>query len=135
MARVLVIDDDEVFVKLMVLALKQRGHEVESALDGAAGQTLFKASAFDAVVCDIVMPEREGIETIQEMRSQRPDVGIVAISGGLYLGHKSNIDVLDVIEKLGADITVKKPFQMSALCQEVDDAIAAHKQTSAAALG
>jgi len=132
MARVLVIDDDELFVKLMVLALKQRGHEVECALDGDAGYRVFNASHFDAVVCDIVMPEKEGVETIQQMRRDRPDLGVVAISGGLRLGSRSNIDVLDVIEKLGADVTVKKPFQMAALCTAVEDALAVHRSPSAA---
>ena len=131
MARVLVIDDDELFVKLMVLALKQRGHNVESALDGEAGYRLFGATDFDAVVCDIVMPEKEGIETIQQMRRDRPTLGIVAISGGLHLGHSSSIDVLDVVEKLGADVSLKKPFQMSALCQAVEGALAAHTWSAA----
>ena len=133
MPRVLVIDDDEVFVKLMVLALKQRGHEVEYALDGEAGYRAFKASDFDAVICDIVMPEREGIETIQQMRNDRPSLGIVAISGGLRLSDRESIDVLQVVEKLGADISIKKPFQMSALYQAVDDAIAIHNALPATA--
>src|SRR5262249_17882526 len=111
----------------------QRGHDVGFALDGDAGYRLFKEAEFDAVVCDIVMPEREGIETIQQMRADRPALGIVAISGGLHLGEHTSIDVLDVVEKLGADISVKKPFQMSALCKAVDDAIAAHNHVAATA--
>lgn len=131
MARVLVIDDDELLVKLMVHALTRRDHDVAFAHDGEAGARLFDDGHFDAVVCDIVMPEREGVETIQHMRRARPDLGIVAVSGGL--GSRANIDVLEFVEKLGADITIKKPFQMSALSDAVDQAIARRAQAVKAA--
>lgn len=124
MARVLIIDDDELFIKLMVHALKQRGHEVEFALDGLAGSRMFEASRYDAVVCDIVMPEQEGVETIKMMRRQRPEVGIVAISGGLSLSHTTNIDVLHIAGQFGANMTLKKPFQLSDLTAAVDSVLA-----------
>jgi CheY-like chemotaxis protein len=124
MARVLIIDDDELFIKLMVHALKQRGHEVEFALDGLAGSRVFSQSRFDVVVCDIVMPEQEGVETIKMMRRERPDVGIVAISGGLSLSHTTNIDVLHIAGQFGANATLKKPFQLSDLTAAVDSVLA-----------
>jgi DNA-binding response OmpR family regulator len=119
-ARVLIIDDDELFIKLMVHALKQRGHDVEFALDGLAGSRMFEASQYDIVICDIVMPEQEGVETIKIMRRARPDVGIIAISGGLSLSHTTNIDVLHIAGQLGANATLKKPFQLSDLMATVD---------------
>ena len=127
MARVLVIDDDQLFVKLMVHSLKQRGHEVEFALDGATGARTFAKSHFDAVVCDIVMPEQEGVQTIKQMRAHRPDAVIVAISGGLNFSHASNIDVLDIAGKLGADVTLKKPFQLSELAAALNASLAARQ--------
>jgi CheY-like chemotaxis protein len=133
MARVLIIDDDELFVKLMVHALKQRGHEVEFALDGLAGSRAFAMTPYDVVVCDIVMPEQEGVETIKAMRRQRSDVGIVAISGGLSLGHASNIDVLHIAGQLGADVTLKKPFQLPDLAAAVEQAIAVRQAQHRAA--
>ena len=123
MARVLVIDDDALFVKLMVHTLKQRGHDVEFALDGLAGSRAFSASKFDVVVCDIVMPEQEGVETIKMMRREQPEIGIVAISGGLSMGNSSNIDVLHIAGQLGADVTLKKPFQLSELASAVELAL------------
>ncbi len=127
MARVLIIDDDELFIKLMVHALKQRGHEVEFALDGLAGCRMFAASEFDVVVCDIVMPEQEGVETIKIIRRSRPDVGIVAISGGLSLSHTTNIDVLHIAGQFGANITLKKPFQLSELTAAVDTVLSSRQ--------
>ena len=132
MARVLVIDDDELFVKLMCHSLKQKGHEISFALDGNQGWKIFNGAEFDVVVCDIVMPEQEGIETIKRMRRLRPDVGIVAISGGLSVSHATKIDVLDIVQKLGANATLKKPFQLSELTATVDRVLAA-KQSQAQA--
>jgi DNA-binding response OmpR family regulator len=124
MARILLVDDDELFIKLMVHALKQRGHEVDFALDGIAGSRMFQASNYDVVVCDIVMPEQEGVETIKIMRRARPDVGIIAISGGLSLSHTTNIDVLHIAGRFGANATLKKPFQLSELTATVDSVLA-----------
>ena len=133
MARVLVIDDDALFVKLMVHTLQRRGHEVEFAQDGIAGTRAFNASEFDVVVCDIVMPEQEGVETIKTMRRDRPEVGIVAISGGLSLGNSSNIDVLHIAGQLGADVTLKKPFQLSELASAVELALNTPREGAAKA--
>lgn len=133
MARVLVIDDDRLFVKLMVQALERRGHELAFAHDGEEGMRAFASSHFDAVVCDIVMPEKEGVETIRHLRSARSDVGIVAVSGGLNVGGAGVIDVLDFVSKLGADITIKKPFQLTTLCDAVELAIAHRNRPASAA--
>jgi CheY-like chemotaxis protein len=127
MSRILVIDDDELFIKLMVHALTQRGHEVDFALDGLEGSKKFSTAQYDAVVCDIVMPEQEGVKTITSMRRTRPDVGIVAISGGLTKFAGKSLDILEIAARLGADRTLTKPFQLSELVKTVEEAIAAHR--------
>ncbi len=132
MARILVIDDDQVFVKLMVHALQQRGHEVEFATDGVTGSCAFACSPFDAVVCDMVMPEQEGMQTIREMRVQRPDVAIIAISGGLRFNRDASIDILAIAGKLGADATLKKPFQLSELAAAVEHALSLRRSVQSA---
>jgi CheY-like chemotaxis protein len=100
-----------------------------------AGCRAFSASQFDVVVCDIVMPEQEGVETIKIIRRQRPDVGIVAISGGLSLSHTTNIDVLHIAGQFGANATLRKPFQLSELTTAVDKVLmsrqSAEKQATA----
>ena len=120
MARVLVIDDDELFVKLMCHSLKQKGHAVEFALDGQKGWKAFCEGSFDIVVCDIVMPEQEGIETIKRIRKLNPDVGIIAVSGGLSRSATTKFDVLDIVTKLGANATLRKPFPLSELASCVE---------------
>jgi DNA-binding response OmpR family regulator len=127
MARLLVIDDDKVFAKLIAVFLQQRGHDVSFALDGHEGIECFKTREFDGVVCDIVMPDREGIETIREIRGLNERVAIVAISGGLSPVQAGNVDVLDLAELLGADLSLKKPFPLSELAVGIDRALAARR--------
>lgn len=123
MARVLVIDDDQVLVDVMVSALTARGHDVSFAFDGRAGSKALAAARFDAVVCDLLMPNQDGLETIREIRRERPDVAIVAVSGGL--SGRSHVDILQVASKFGADQTLCKPFKPSQLGSAVDAALAA----------
>lgn len=122
MARVLVIDDDELFVKLMVHALEERGHQVAFAYDGSAGSRAFATAQFDAVVCDLIMPDQEGLETIRLIRQDNPHVGIVAISSGMK--RAPDVDVLYFANRLGADTTLRKPFKLSELTTAVEDTIA-----------
>jgi DNA-binding response OmpR family regulator len=122
MAKLLVIDDDKFFVKVMSIALRARGHEVDCAYDGEAGEAAFDAKAFDAVICDMVMPHQDGLETIRSLRSKRPEVAMIAVSGGL--GGATDLDVLSIADKFGAHVSLKKPFQPMQLAQAVDAAIA-----------
>jgi CheY-like chemotaxis protein len=124
MAHILVIDDDELFVKLICHSLKQKGHTIEFALDGQQGWKTFCNGNFDVIVCDIVMPAQEGFETIKRIRQQNKDVGIVAISGGLSRSLPSSLDVLDIVSKLGANATLKKPFPLSELSASVERVLA-----------
>lgn len=135
MANILVIDDDKLFVTLMVHTLTKHGHQVAFAFDGATGTRAFAKARFDAVVCDMVMPEQEGVQTIRQMRAEQPDIAIVAISGGLSFSHSSKIDVLDIAKRLGADVTLKKPFQLSELVAAVDQALASRNSAQTAAQG
>lgn len=131
MARVLVIDDDQLFLNLMTRALEQNGREVERAMDGATGEHKFMKGNYDAVVCDIVMPDQEGVQTIKHMRTSRPNVAIVAISGGLSFGHMDNVDVLEIAEKFGADITLKKPFELPEFASAVEQALSMRNMPNA----
>ena len=83
MARILIIEDDAVFVTLMSRALTQAGHDVVVTQDGVEGVAAFEEKPFDAVVTDLVMPNSDGIETIRSIRALRADVAIVAVSGGV----------------------------------------------------
>jgi CheY-like chemotaxis protein len=70
----------------------------------------------DIVVTDIVMPEREGLETIMAIKSARPDVPILAISGGGRIGAPP---FLDLARRLGADDVLAKPFRTAQLVERI----------------
>ena len=116
MARVLVVDDEELVRDTVVQALEGDGHEVVTANDGQEAVALFQACRADIVITDILMPNKEGIQTIGELRQLDPGVKIIAMSGG---GRVKNASFLDVAKQLGAHETLKKPFQMTQLQQLV----------------
>lgn len=109
---VLVIDDDVELLRQMTAALMSAGFVVLPAADGAAGLRRIASSAVDLVITDILMPTQEGIETIMALRRDRPEVRILAVSGGLRLGPG---EFLTLARMLGADETLAKPFRLGEL--------------------
>jgi DNA-binding response OmpR family regulator len=114
---VCVIDDDEQVRTTLTEILRRSGYGVVSASDGDMGLEVVEQSGPSIVVTDIVMPNREGIETIREIRRRFPEVRILAISGG---GSKSSsTDFLELAYALGADDVLAKPFRMAELLHKV----------------
>jgi CheY-like chemotaxis protein len=107
MQKILVIDDDSLVRDTLVRVLERRGYQVLVASDGLRGLSMFRSEQPDLVITDIIMPEKEGIETIREIRGECPDAKIIAISGGARIG---NMDFLDFAGKLGASEIIPKPF-------------------------
>ena len=110
--RILLIDDDALLRQTIRKMLESAGHEVVEAENGRIGLDAFRKQAIDAVVTDIIMPQKEGIETIRDIRALNPAVRIVAISGG---GRTHQMDFLNIAAKLGASATLSKPFRKEAL--------------------
>ena len=118
MARILVVDDNEVVRRIIRQALEFEGHDVEVAENGNRALDHFRERVADLVITDIVMPEKEGIETILELRLLDTDVKILAISGG---GLFSPGAYLSSATLLGADGSLAKPFTARELIVVVDD--------------
>ena len=116
MTRILVIDDDEKLRRMVCRTLRRGGHEVIEAEDGVAGLRVFKTDHPEIVVTDIVMPGKEGIETICDLRRESPSLPILAMSGG----RASSDDYLHFASLLGADAILAKPFRSEDLLHEVD---------------
>lgn len=110
--RILLIDDDAMLRQTIRRMLGSAGHEVVEAENGRVGLDAFRKQKVDAVVTDIIMPQKEGIETIRDLRVLNPQVRIVAMSGG---GRTHQMDFLSIAAKLGADTTLTKPFRKEAL--------------------
>jgi DNA-binding response OmpR family regulator len=103
---ILVIDDERDVREFIRNALEDEGYRILLARDGEEGMEIFRDERPDLVITDIVMPRKGGIETIIEMRRERPDARIIAISGG----SRNGPDVLHVAKLLGACEVVAKPF-------------------------
>jgi DNA-binding response OmpR family regulator len=107
MARILLTDDDESFRRMLRLTLVRLGHTVDEARDGAQAWAKFQEQPVDLVIMDLIMPEKEGLETIRQFRENRIAVKILAISGG---GRVDARDMLTVARQFGADAALPKPF-------------------------
>ena len=117
MAKVLVVDDEPMILDLVRRALGSAGHEVRLADGGDAALAALADERFDMVVTDILMPGKEGIALILDIRRLRPGLPVIAISGGH--AHGSH-DVLDVARRLGAVHTLAKPFRARTLVTLVE---------------
>ncbi len=117
MRRILIIDDDYQVRKMLRRMLEKKGYEVIDAIDGAHGITLQKESPADLVITDIIMPEKEGIETISEMRSDFTEVKIIAISGG---GRVSPAPYLRLATDMGAHDAFIKPIKNEELLNAIE---------------
>ena len=120
MARVLVIDDDEVSRTLVKRMLAGEGHQVEEALDGAEGLRLFGKSQPDLVLTDINMPGLDGHAVIEAIRVLHADVPIIAVSGG---GAIAKDELLLKASALGAVEIIMKPFEFRQLVGAVERAL------------
>ncbi len=107
MAQILVIDDEPLSRGFMATCLRRAGHTVIDAGDGAEGLSKLRTTPIDVVVTDIFMPGRDGIEVVRELRSRRPRLPVVAVSGGSRLLGE---DFLPTARALGAAATLGKPF-------------------------
>jgi DNA-binding response OmpR family regulator len=105
--RILVIDDDAGVRETIKQTLDERGYEVITATNGALGLAAFRNAPPDLAITDIVMPVMEGLQTIRELRCERPDLPIIAISAG---DRAARHDFLEIARQLGVWEIVVKPF-------------------------
>ena len=116
MNRILVIDDDDDFRKMLALTLTRAGYDVMEAPNGREGLKIYQSNRIDLVITDIFMPEKEGIETIIELKEFDRDSKIIAVSGGR--DHEF-VDILDFLEDFGVSKKFKKPFTTQELLTEI----------------
>jgi len=121
MARLLIIDDEELVREYLRKVLKDAGYEVDTAVNGREGLSAFRKKPADLIITDIFMPDADGLEVIMQMKSTNPSVRIIAMSGG---GRNSNLDFLAAAESFGAIATLNKPFTKKELLNAVDKALA-----------
>lgn len=120
MARILIIDDEALVRYTIRDALGEAGHEVSEAENGEVGLARLAAAPVDLVITDILMPEKEGLATIGEIKARWPALPVIAISGGGRVG-KSGF--AEAATALGADAALAKPFTAAELLAAVRECL------------
>lgn len=128
MASILVIDDNPEFREILRRHLEANGHGVTLAENGEQGLDLLGQGHFDIVLTDILMPQRDGVEVLREAKRRWPDLPVIAISGGGWIGAT---ELLGMAERLGADKVLQKPVRREDLIQAVDQALRANLKKQA----
>jgi DNA-binding response OmpR family regulator len=116
MAHILVIDDEQAITSALRQILERTGHQVSVAANGKVGMDLYAAYPVDLIITDILMPEKDGVEIVMQLRKRSSTVKILAMSGG---GRHGLTDLLHVAKKLGADGIIYKPFTTQQILEEV----------------
>jgi CheY-like chemotaxis protein len=114
--RVLVIDDDRRARSIVERTLQRAGYHVLSAINGVEGMRLWRNTRPDLVITEIIMPEKDGIETMMEIRKLEPAAKVLAMTGYLQRG---KVNFLEIVRSLGADGVLAKPFRADELLAEV----------------
>ena len=120
MPRILIIDDDIPFRSVLKASLEEMGHDVREAKDGDEGVALYRHEPFDLVMTDLIMPGKEGIETIMDLRRITPGVKIIAMSGG---GRVTSVDYLQIAKQVGAKQVLAKPFLYEELQAAINEVL------------
>jgi YesN/AraC family two-component response regulator len=107
MVDILLVDDDPMVRDALKKRLERDGHLVRLAGNGNEAIHMVRETRPDLVITDVIMPEREGVETILELKKLHPDLKIIAMSGG---GRMGRLDYLKLATNFGADATLTKPF-------------------------
>ena len=114
MKRILLVEDDPQVRGMLTKMLQKAGYDVRSAANGEEAAEVLQGGPVDAIVTDIFMPQKDGLETISYMQQNHPGVKIIAISGGARGG---SFNFLPVAESMGADAVLKKPFSQETLLE------------------
>lgn len=120
MSHILVVDDEPQVRLLLSTCLSQAGYEVSEATDGAEALKVHAVRPVDIIILDLLMPGKEGLETLMALRKSDNRPRVIAISGG---ARSIGADFLPAALKLGADRALKKPFRNEDLIAAIEELI------------
>ena len=120
MALILIIDDEPQIRSMLKLMLERDGHEVAEAPDGVEGIKIYRQNPADLIITDLIMPNKDGIGMIIDLKKEFPNVKIIAMSGG---GLNKPEGYLKGAKKLGAACTLTKPIDRDDLLRAINDVL------------
>lgn len=132
MTRVLLVDDDSIVLDTLCQILEGAGYEVQAANGGAIGLSYYRNQPSDVVITDVIMPEMDGIEFVENLRQIDPQVKVIAISGGSGKGYFEN---LEAIRRLNPVAILPKPFSKATLLLLIEKCLSEAAAERARALG
>lgn len=133
MARILVVDDSSAVRAAIAIMLEREGFDALLVDGGRAGVETVAAQEFDVLIVDVFMPEMDGFEFIRSVRQQKPNLPIIAISGGSFGSDAPGApDFLSMATKLGAIRSLRKPFKPADLYDAINACLARTAQDQAA---
>lgn len=118
---ILVIDDDKLMCLALAKILVSAGYEVVQASNGEEGLKLYRTGHFDLVITDLIMPDKEGIQIIRELRKENSQIRIIAMSAG---GRGGATDYLKWARLMGAKQCLSKPIRREDLLAAVQAVLA-----------
>ena len=124
MSKILIIDDERLVRLTLRKILERAGYEVIEAANGSEGIKRHQEEPADLIITDIIMPEKEGLETIIELRQRQPTLKIIAISGGGRAGPES---YLEMARQFGAEHVFEKPFSPKEVLATIKDCLLAEE--------
>ena len=119
--RILIIDDEPSALDLLRRSFEGEGYEVLLASNGVEGVGLFRQNPCDLVITDIVMPGKDGLQTILDLREDFPDLPFVAISGGGAISKERYLTVAGYLDRV---VTLAKPFTVDEIVDAVENLLA-----------
>ena len=117
MAKILLVEDDDLVRDMLMQILERAKHEVTCVTNGEEATQCLQKFEPDIMVTDIIMPKKSGITLISEVKNRHPEMEIIAISGG---GRLDPTGYLDLSESLGASVSFEKPIDNTALLMAID---------------
>ena len=121
MARIVIIEDEPNFRKVLAAKLTSMGHSVSEAANGKTGEKMVIEESPDLILLDVWMPEQDGIATIVNLRKKTPGLKVIVMSGA---PRGAGLRLFEIANTLGAVATLEKPFSTDSLVAAVDAALA-----------
>jgi DNA-binding NtrC family response regulator len=120
-AKILIIDDEAPFRFVLEKALSAEGYEVKTAENGELAVDLADSEPFDLMMIDLIMPQKDGFQTIVSLRESHPETRMIAMSGGCGIGATN---YLRMAGKIGHCPTLAKPFSKMDMLEAIESELA-----------